>query len=141
MKEACGSVAQVSAVAELVLPSRPSFAILSGDDGLCVPLRLPRSTPRTHVCRHRTLPMMAVGAVGTVSVLSNILPRASVAMVAAASSGDFAAAKEAHFRFAPLVRACFADPNPVPAKQCVCAAFGRVLVLPAPAPHVSAVAG
>lgn len=60
--------------------------------------------------------MMAVGATGVVSVLSNIAPAALVSMVAAAAAGNFAAAKKQHFKLAPAFRACFLDSNPVPAK-------------------------
>lgn len=103
VKEACGSVAQVSDVAEAVHASRPDFAILSGDDLL-------------------TLPMQTVGAIGVVSVLSNILPAPLVAMVKAANEGDFATAKDLHFKLAPLFKACFLDSNPVPAKAVMKAA-------------------
>ena len=63
------------------------------------------------------MPMMTVGAEGVVSVLSNALPEAVVELVKLASAGDFVAAKKQHFKLAPLFKACFLDPNPVPIKK------------------------
>lgn len=118
-------LSQVSDVAEAVHASRPDFAILSGDDLLCVGRRsasvalLPCAAPRHPHPLRSTLPMQTVGAIGVVSVLSNILPAPLVAMVKAANEGDFATAKDLHFKLAPLFKACFLDSNPVPAKACV----------------------
>jgi 4-hydroxy-tetrahydrodipicolinate synthase len=83
VKEAGGSVDAVSQIL-----ARCDITVLSGDDGL-------------------TLPMMAVGAKGVVSVVSNLVPADVKALTDAATRGDFAAAREAHYRLLPLVEACF----------------------------------
>merc|ERR1712137_373685 len=121
VKEACGSVAQVIDVVALTQDDCPNFAVLSGDDVL-------------------TMPMMAAGASGVVSVLSNALPAAVVDLVKAAGSGDFAAARKQHYQLLPLFKACFLDPNPTPIKkvmqlsgQLPCAAVRLPLTPMAPA--------
>lgn len=95
IKEAGGSVERVSAL-RAVLP--PEFTILSGDDSL-------------------TLPFMAAGAQGVISVASNVIPAEISALVKAALAGDFAKAREIHFRLYPLFKDLFIEPNPVPAKH------------------------
>ncbi|HMJ05612.1 MAG TPA: 4-hydroxy-tetrahydrodipicolinate synthase [Chthoniobacterales bacterium] len=94
IKEASGSVARVS---ELRARLPDAFTILSGDDGL-------------------TLPFMAAGAVGVVSVASNLLPAEICAMVQAFRSGDVVAAQQWHLRLAGLFNDLFLEPNPVPVK-------------------------
>jgi 4-hydroxy-tetrahydrodipicolinate synthase len=94
IKEASGSVERVG---ELRRRLPDAFTILSGDDGL-------------------TLPFMAVGAVGVVSVASNIFPGEIAALVRAFAGGDHAAAQHMHARLLPLFRDLFIEPNPVPAK-------------------------
>jgi 4-hydroxy-tetrahydrodipicolinate synthase len=74
-----------------------SFTILSGDDSL-------------------TLPFMAVGAVGVVSVASNLYPPQVCALVRACESGDFKSAEKLHRKLLPLFKALFIEPNPVPVK-------------------------
>ena len=71
--------------------------IFSGDDGL-------------------TWPMMAMGAVGVVSVGSNVLPAEVSAMVKAAQAKDMDTALALHDKLAPLFRALFLEPNPQPCK-------------------------
>jgi 4-hydroxy-tetrahydrodipicolinate synthase len=71
--------------------------ILSGDDGL-------------------TLPFMAVGASGVVSVASNLFPAELCALVRACESGDFKSAESLHRKMGPLFKDLFIEPNPVPAK-------------------------
>jgi 4-hydroxy-tetrahydrodipicolinate synthase len=63
-----------------------------------------------------TLPMMALGARGVVSVASNLLPARVRALVAAAARGDVAAAAAAHHGLVPVCRALFCETNPGPAK-------------------------
>ncbi|MEI8354278.1 MAG: 4-hydroxy-tetrahydrodipicolinate synthase [Lentisphaerota bacterium] len=92
IKEAGGSVERVSAIADAC-----DLAILSGDDGLAVP-------------------MISVGAVGLISVASNVAPREVADMVRAACSGDFRAAGAAHRHLYPLFRDLFIDTNPIPVK-------------------------
>ncbi|MFL6582888.1 MAG: 4-hydroxy-tetrahydrodipicolinate synthase, partial [Chthoniobacterales bacterium] len=94
IKEASGSVERV---AELRRRLPEEFTILSGDDGL-------------------TLPFMAVGAVGVVSVASNIFPAEVSALVRAFETGNLKEARALHARMLPLFRDLFIEPNPVPAK-------------------------
>jgi 4-hydroxy-tetrahydrodipicolinate synthase len=94
IKEASGSVDRV---AELRCRMPDAFTILSGDDGL-------------------TLPFMSVGAVGLVSVASNLLPAEVCALVRAFESGDVAGAQRMHRRLAGLFKDLFIEPNPVPVK-------------------------
>jgi 4-hydroxy-tetrahydrodipicolinate synthase len=94
VKEASGNVTQICEV----LKSVPAdFLVLSGDDAL-------------------TLPAMAVGARGVVSVASNEVPGEMARLVEAAERNDFAAAREIHSRLLPLMLANFAESNPIPVK-------------------------
>ena len=73
-----------------------------------------------------TVPMMAMGAAGTISVLSNVAPKEAVAMTDAAKAGDFAAAAAWQCKLLPLVNALFSEVNPIPAKAAVAAmGFGE----------------
>jgi 4-hydroxy-tetrahydrodipicolinate synthase len=94
IKEASGSVERVS---ELRARLPEKFTILSGDDSL-------------------TVPFMAVGAVGVVSVVSNLLPAEISALVQTAEKGDRADAEKLHRRLLPLLKDMFIEPNPVPIK-------------------------
>jgi 4-hydroxy-tetrahydrodipicolinate synthase len=94
IKEASGSVERVS---ELRARLPDEFTILSGDDSL-------------------TLPFMAVGAVGVVSVASNLFPAEVCALVQAYESGDVRTAQGLHRRLFPLFKDLFIEPNPVPVK-------------------------
>jgi 4-hydroxy-tetrahydrodipicolinate synthase len=94
IKEAGGSVERVSLLRS-ALPS--SFEILSGDDSL-------------------TLPFMSVGAVGVVSVASNLIPERVGALVQAALSGDYRKAREHHFALYPIFKDLFIESNPAPVK-------------------------
>jgi 4-hydroxy-tetrahydrodipicolinate synthase len=94
IKEASGSVERVS---ELRRRLPESFTILSGDDAL-------------------TLSFMGVGAVGVVSVASNIFPEEVSALVRAYGGGDLNRARELHARMLPMFQDLFIEPNPVPAK-------------------------
>lgn len=66
-----------------------------------------------------TLPMMAVGAVGVVSVISHLAGDEVAAMVDAVHAGDLTQARRLHQALLPLCRACFAEPNPAPVKGAV----------------------
>jgi 4-hydroxy-tetrahydrodipicolinate synthase len=92
LKEAHGSVDRVTRLRDVC-----GVPILSGDDGL-------------------TLPMIALGAVGVVSVASNAAPREVVALVEHALAGRHEEALATHERLAPLVAALFVETNPVPVK-------------------------
>jgi 4-hydroxy-tetrahydrodipicolinate synthase len=93
-KEASGSVDRV---AELRRRLPKEFTILSGDDGL-------------------TLPFMSVGAVGVVSVASNLYPSEVCALVRACESGDFKSAENLQRKMGKLFKDLFIEPNPVPTK-------------------------
>jgi 4-hydroxy-tetrahydrodipicolinate synthase len=95
IKEAGGTVERVSAL-RAALPV--TFDILSGDDSL-------------------TLPFIAAGAVGVISVASNLIPAEVAGLVRAALSGDFTVARREHFRLYPLFKDLFIEPNPVPVKH------------------------
>lgn len=94
IKEAGGSVERVNQL-RAALPD--SFQILSGDDSL-------------------TLPFMATGAVGVISVASNIIPTEVETLVRSFLNGEVAKAQEIHSRYYPLFRDLFIEPNPVPIK-------------------------
>jgi 4-hydroxy-tetrahydrodipicolinate synthase len=94
LKEASGSVDRV---AELRARMPDAFTILSGDDGL-------------------TLPFMSVGAVGVVSVASNLLPAEVSALVRAFDNGDVHTAERMHRRLQGIFKDLFIEPNPVPVK-------------------------
>lgn len=94
IKEASGSLAQAAAI----LDGRPEgFSLLSGEDEL-------------------TLPMMALGADGVISVAANAAPGPVHELVAACLEGDLERAREIHFRLRPLFVAEFAETNPIPIK-------------------------
>ena len=95
IKEAGGSVDRVD---QLKAALGRDITVLSGDDSL-------------------TLPFMAVGAEGVISVASNLLPREVVALVRAAAAHDYHQATRRHRRLYPLFKALFLEPNPVPVKH------------------------
>jgi 4-hydroxy-tetrahydrodipicolinate synthase len=94
IKEAGGSVDRVS---ELRARLPEAFTILSGDDSL-------------------TLPFLSVGAVGVVSVASNLFPAEVVNVVQAFRAGDTKSARDLHLKMLPVFKDLFIDPNPVPVK-------------------------
>jgi 4-hydroxy-tetrahydrodipicolinate synthase len=94
LKEAGGSAERVSALRNL-LP--PDFTILSGDDAL-------------------TLPFMAVGAVGVVSVASNVIPNQMTELVNAFLAGRAADSLKLHLRYFQLFKDLFIESNPIPVK-------------------------
>ncbi|MDR1592294.1 MAG: 4-hydroxy-tetrahydrodipicolinate synthase [Prevotellaceae bacterium] len=90
VKEASGNLAQIN---EILQHAPESFQVISGDDAL-------------------TLPMLALGAVGVISVLGNAFPREFRQMVHLALQGDFSAARAIHRRFSPLMHQLTVDGNP-----------------------------
>ena len=92
VKEAAGSVERVSEIL-----SACDITVMSGDDSL-------------------TVPMMAVGARGVISVASNIIPKELSEMVAACLAGDFRKALTYHRRFYRLFKDLFIESNPIPVK-------------------------
>ncbi|MEO1629693.1 MAG: dihydrodipicolinate synthase family protein, partial [Bacteroidota bacterium] len=118
VKEASGNLAQIGDV----LAHRPDgFAVYAGDDEL-------------------TLPLVALGADGVVSVLVNALPEKFCQMMHLALDGHVEAARGLHFELLPAMRACFMTANPIPVKM-VLAALGvceeavRLPLVP-PDPHL-----
>ena len=99
VKEASGNVSQMCEVCRAV-PA--DFIVLSGDDAL-------------------TLPLMAVGGHGIISVASNEVPAQMVQMVEAAERNDFAAARAIHARILPLMSINFVESNPQPVKAAMAA--------------------
>ena len=94
VKEASGQIGQVMDV----LKDRPAgFLVLSGDDAV-------------------TLPYMALGAEGVISVVSNEAPALMASLVATCARADYAAAREVHARLLPLMNLNFVESNPAPAK-------------------------
>ena len=94
VKESSGSLAQIAEVARTLPPGK---TLLSGDDNLA-------------------LASLAVGAAGLVSVLGNVLPGETAAMIAAARRGNTLEALRLHQQLLPLMDALFAESNPVPLK-------------------------
>lgn len=101
IKEAGGSVERVSRIREAC-----AIEVLSGDDAL-------------------TLPMMEAGAIGVVSVASNVIPRAVVELVRAANAGRWNEARALHERWLPLFKDLFLETNPQPVKAAL-AMMGRI---------------
>ncbi|MBI3635543.1 MAG: 4-hydroxy-tetrahydrodipicolinate synthase [Candidatus Rokubacteria bacterium] len=95
VKEASGSLDQMS---QVIAACGPDFTVLSGDDNI-------------------TLPLMAIGGRGVVSVIANIVPREVSDLTHAALDGDWKRARELHFRLFPLARAAFLETNPIPIKE------------------------
>ncbi|MBI4247749.1 MAG: 4-hydroxy-tetrahydrodipicolinate synthase [Candidatus Rokubacteria bacterium] len=94
-KEASGSLDQMS---QVIAACGPDFIVLSGDDNL-------------------TLPLMAIGGRGVISVIANIVPREVAEMTHAALDGDWKRARELHYKLFPLARAAFLETNPIPIKE------------------------
>jgi 4-hydroxy-tetrahydrodipicolinate synthase len=99
VKEASGNIAQICEICHLV---PQDFIVLSGDDVM-------------------TLPVMAVGGRGVISVVSNQVPDEMVRMVEAAEHGDFSAARTIHERVLPLMLSNTVEVNPVPVKAAMAA--------------------
>jgi len=103
IKEGAGSVQQVS---EIIQACGDRMTVLSGDDAL-------------------TLPMMAVGAKGVITVTANIAPADMAAMVDAYAAGNLAEAKRLHHKLYPLFTALFYETNPIPVKAAL-AMMGKI---------------
>ena len=103
IKEAGGNADRVS---QLRAALGPRFVILSGDDSL-------------------TLPFMAVGAQGVISVATNVIPRQVVQMVQAYAAGKTGAALRLHQKYYPLFKDLFIETNPVPVKAAL-AMMGQI---------------
>ena len=97
VKEASGNLSQMG---EIIAACGDRLPVLSGDDAL-------------------TLPLMAMGGKGVISVAANVIPRQMADLVAAGLSGDFAKAKALHYQLLPLFRALFLETNPIGIKAAV----------------------
>jgi 4-hydroxy-tetrahydrodipicolinate synthase len=64
-----------------------------------------------------TLPVLSVGGAGTISVVANIEPERTCALVGAALAGDYDRAREIHHELGPLTRQLFVETNPIPVKE------------------------
>jgi 4-hydroxy-tetrahydrodipicolinate synthase len=82
----------------VIVACGPDFTVLSGDDNL-------------------TLPLMAVGGRGVISVVANLLPREVAEVTHAALEGDWKRAREAHLKLYPVCKAMFIETNPIPVKE------------------------
>ncbi len=103
VKEASGSITQIAEVLNLV---PETFSVLSGDDAV-------------------TLPVIALGGVGIVSVASNEIPREMAEMTRAALNNDWQTARTLHRKYLPLMQANFIESSPLPVKA-VLAMMGKI---------------
>jgi 4-hydroxy-tetrahydrodipicolinate synthase len=116
LKAASGDL---NAIGELIERTRDrNFSVLSGDDYL-------------------TLPICALGGTGAVSVAANVEPERVGALVDAALAGDLATARRRHEELGPLVRALFAETNPIPINEAVGVREGRTPTLRPPLTRLS----
>ncbi len=97
VKEASGDINQMMDVVAKIARVKPEFSVLSGDDGL-------------------TLPLVAAGGDGVISVVSNLAPTLVTELVTKALEGKFAEARELHYRLLPFFKAAFVDGNPTSIK-------------------------
>jgi 4-hydroxy-tetrahydrodipicolinate synthase len=102
-KEAAGSIKQMSDIINLC---GPDFDVLSGDDAL-------------------TLPLLAMGGKGVISVISNLVPADMAALLDAFAAGDLKKARQMHYRMSPLIDALFVETNPTPIKAAL-AMMGKI---------------
>jgi 4-hydroxy-tetrahydrodipicolinate synthase len=94
VKEASGNISQMANVLQEV---PPRFTVLSGDDAI-------------------TIPLMALGGRGIISVVSNEIPAEMAKLAQSCLRGDFAAARSIQARFLPLMNVNFVESNPIPVK-------------------------
>jgi 4-hydroxy-tetrahydrodipicolinate synthase len=94
VKEASGNLEQMARI-KMLCP--PNFDLISGDDGL-------------------TLPVLSIGGTGIISVVANIVPRDVAELVASFEKGNIKKAQDIHYKLLPLIKACFIETNPIPVK-------------------------
>jgi 4-hydroxy-tetrahydrodipicolinate synthase len=101
VKEASGDINQMMEVIDRIASPRKNtanpFWVLSGDDGI-------------------TLPLLALGGDGLISVISNLVPQKVKSMVSACLSGNFREGRKLHYELLPLMKNAFIETNPVPIK-------------------------
>jgi 4-hydroxy-tetrahydrodipicolinate synthase len=107
-KAASGDAGKVSEVVERTRGAE--FSVIAGDDGM-------------------TLPILAAGGVGSISVAANVRPAMVSDLVGSALSGDYERARAIHHRLGPLFRTLFIETNPIPVKEAMAMEFGH-------SPHV-----
>ena len=94
VKEASANLAQIT---DCIVGKPAGFTVLSGDDEL-------------------TLPILALGGDGLISVISNVVPKRMTELVRLGCAGQFAEARALHERLLPWMRAAFVESNPIPVK-------------------------
>lgn len=97
LKDASGGLSDIQALVEKVRSHRPRFTLLCGDDPL-------------------TFPFLALGGDGIVSVISNLLPKEMVRLVASCLQGEWDMGRELHYQLLPIFRVLGVDTNPIPIK-------------------------
>lgn len=95
IKEASGNMEQIE---EAIRLSRGKADVYSGDDGI-------------------TVPVMAMGGIGVISVVSNVAPKFTSDMTSAMLAGDLKKAAEMQLKMLPFVKALFSEVNPIPVKK------------------------
>lgn len=95
IKEASGNMEQIE---EAIRLSKGKADVYSGDDGI-------------------TVPVMAMGGIGVISVVSNVAPKFTSDMTSAMLAGDIAKAAEMQLKMLPFVKALFSEVNPIPVKK------------------------
>jgi len=103
VKEASGNLSQICDILHM---TPKTFCVLSGDDGLY-------------------FPMLALGARGVISVVSNVAPKEMADLYDAFALGEVGKAREIHFRLWPLMQALVIETNPIPAKTAL-AMMGKI---------------
>ncbi len=103
VKEASGNIGQI---ADIIRDRPAGFSVLSGDDAL-------------------TLPVMALGGDGVISVTSNATPRLMAQLCDACAANDLATARTLHRKLQPWMACAFIEPNPIPAKAAL-AMMGKI---------------
>jgi 4-hydroxy-tetrahydrodipicolinate synthase len=98
IKEASGDIVQISRIIEGTRDE--DFAVISGDDAM-------------------TLPVLALGGAGVISVAANIVPHRMAKMYDSFGAGEYITAQKIHYELSPLFRAMFIDTNPIPVKKAV----------------------
>jgi 4-hydroxy-tetrahydrodipicolinate synthase len=124
VKEASGNISQMATILAAV---PKNFSVLSGDDAI-------------------TLPLMALGGRGAISVASNEIPAEMTRIAKLANANDFAAARELHDRWFPLMEINFVETNPIPVKSALalmglCEPMFRLPLVPPKAENLAKIHG